>query len=907
MAEIEALELEITSNSNNATDALDRLIAALERLDKVTGKATGLSKMNTKMVKLQSTLANITKSVVSVYAIKKAADILGGFIKKSNDYVENMNLFTVSMGRFADEAKAYANTVSDVMGIDPSTWVRNQGVFMTLASGFGVVEERAYTMSKNLTQLGYDLSSFFNIEYSDAMTKLQSGLAGELEPLRRLGYDLSKARLEAVALELGITKSYNAMTQAEKAQLRYYAIMTQVTQAQGDMARTLEQPANQIRVLQAQLEQCARAIGNIFIPALNAILPYAIAVTRVIRELAEYLAGLAGFTLPEVQWDAGISGITDSAEEADEAVKKLKKTLLGFDELNVLTNDDGKDAGTSGDEFNFELPEYDFLGDAVNTRVDEITDKIKESLKSVGEVVLPVFDHIGDSLISAFAPAIERLKEMLSTTWEQIRALDWGSAFMGLGDSLISALGSAASLAVNAFAPIWEALNVPAIVYEGINTLAAAFDMLSGVFDALNPGITSFVENGIVPIVEWVSGTVIDALQWLQEGLRGIGDWFRENESIFTTLLGNAGDSLGIIWNSLEPIFDLAWDWIKEIINDIFTIAGDALIEIAKGLDTVNGWLLDIWKKLEEQGVFEDLKNIAQDVFETISGAIDTVKKAVEDLYAKLKESGAFDDIKKAFEGVGTVASGVFDVIIGIITGDWTRVWEGFKTGIEGAKKVWDNLKTAIDKVLYNVMYSVGELVGKIVLKLNSLRDKFSELVNRVKTIFETGGWKSIGENIVNGIWNGIQGMWNGLKSWVTNLINGLVDGVKDVLGIKSPSKVFMEIGGYTIEGLEVGIDKQTVSATNTMRESMNRIVSSASAQSGRIANQTAVTIDRNESGSSYDDSAAMAEQNAILREQNRIMEQLLRKESSVVISPSAALGRVVSQSQKQYAALAGG
>ena len=105
------------------------------------------------------------------------------------------------------------------------------------------------------------------------MQKLQSGISGELEPLRRLGYDLSQARLEQTALNLGIKESVANMTQAEKAELRYYAIMTQVTTAQGDMARTLEAPANQLRILQAQLTQAARAIGNIFIPALNAILP----------------------------------------------------------------------------------------------------------------------------------------------------------------------------------------------------------------------------------------------------------------------------------------------------------------------------------------------------------------------------------------------------------------------------------------------------------------------------------------------------------------------------------------------------------------------------------------------------------------------------------------------------------
>ena len=169
------------------------------------------------------------------------------------------------------------------MGIDPSEWMRNQGVFNTLLTGFGVAADKSALMSKNLTQLGYDLSSFFNISFAESMQKLQSGISGELEPLRRLGYDLSQAKLEAIALSLGIDRSVSSMTQAEKAQLRYYAILTQVTTAQGDMARTLSAPANQLRILQAEATQAARALGNIFIPALNAVLPYAIAFLKVIR------------------------------------------------------------------------------------------------------------------------------------------------------------------------------------------------------------------------------------------------------------------------------------------------------------------------------------------------------------------------------------------------------------------------------------------------------------------------------------------------------------------------------------------------------------------------------------------------------------------------------------------------
>ena len=106
----------------------------------------------------------------------------------------------------------------DIMGIDPAEWMKNQGVFNTIITGFGVAGDKAAYMSKNLTQLAYDLSSFYNISFAESMQKVQSGIAGELEPLRRLGYDLSVARLEQERLNLGIDKSVSSMTQAEKSQ-----------------------------------------------------------------------------------------------------------------------------------------------------------------------------------------------------------------------------------------------------------------------------------------------------------------------------------------------------------------------------------------------------------------------------------------------------------------------------------------------------------------------------------------------------------------------------------------------------------------------------------------------------------------------------------------------------------------
>lgn len=263
-------------------------------------------------------------------------------------------------------------------------------------------------MSQNLTQLGYDISSFFNISIEDAMQKLQSGISGELEPLRRLGYDLSQARLEQTALNLGVKESVSAMTQAEKAELRYYAIMTQVTTAQGDMARTLEAPANQLRILQAQLTQAARAIGNIFIPALNAILPYAIAVVQVIREIANALANLAGFKLTDVDYSGvnsaavGAGSLADNLDDAAGAAKKLKQYTAGFDELNVFAPNTGSGSGAGAGGaggFDFDLPTYDFLGDAVQTRIGEIKKMIEDTLAEITTIVSGFMLAVGAILV----------------------------------------------------------------------------------------------------------------------------------------------------------------------------------------------------------------------------------------------------------------------------------------------------------------------------------------------------------------------------------------------------------------------------------------------------------------------------------------------------------------------------
>ena len=395
-------EMQKVSNGFSAFPSkIQKLITSTEKYNASARKATFTTG------KFTSGLKALNVAAVAI-TFRKIGHFIAQAVTESNKYQEDLNLFTVALGQYAAEAQNYAEKVSDVMGIDPAQWLRNQGVFNTLLTGFGDTAERAQLMSQNLTQLGYDISSFFNISIEDAMQKLQSGISGELEPLRRLGYDLSQARLEQTALNLGVKESVSAMTQAEKAELRYYAIMTQVTTAQGDMARTLEAPANQLRILQAQLTQAARAIGNIFIPALNAILPYAIAVVQVIREIANALANLAGFKLTDVDYSGvnsaavGAGSLADNLDDAAGAAKKLKQYTAGFDELNVFAPNTGSGSGAGAGGaggFDFDLPTYDFLGDAVQTRIGEIKKMIEDTLAEITTIVSGFMLAVGAILV----------------------------------------------------------------------------------------------------------------------------------------------------------------------------------------------------------------------------------------------------------------------------------------------------------------------------------------------------------------------------------------------------------------------------------------------------------------------------------------------------------------------------
>lgn len=603
-------------------------------------KIQRLLKGNTSLAASNNTLGksyvNLAAKISLAYmGLKRIVGVIASWITASNQYIEDMNLFTVSMGQYAEEAYKYAQQVGEIMGINPGEWMRNQGVFMTITEGFGVASDRAYTMSKNLTQLTYDLASFFNISTADAFQKLESGISGELEPLRRLGYDLSVARLQQEAYNLGIDKSVMSMTQAEKAELRYYAIMTQVTNAQGDMARTLEAPANQLRILQAQVEQATRALGNLFLPVLKAILPYAIALAKAIRMVAEIIAGFFGVSIPEFDMGAdAIGGVASGAGEAADGLgdaskkaKELKSALLGIDELNVISPPDdsasggaGGAGGIGGGGLGFDLPTYDFIADAVNEQVDKIMAKIQPFLDWVRE-------NISEILAGVVAIGAAFLAWKIAKGVQDF--LKWLSTMKGF--NIVGSIGFKIA-GLGLFLDAWNTMKeaIQDIMENGAN-FTNVTKLISGFAEALGAAFLLFgnikmagamlVISGLSGIVSAISDMVNNGINWDNALflVKNIG-LFLSGIGLFTknTQLGG----VGLIIAGATLIVDNLKGFLEAIRTGDWS--GVDAVEIAAGALMVAGGFILTLKKFDQLKDKADAGQAATQAFETVT---DTTSK----------------------------------------------------------------------------------------------------------------------------------------------------------------------------------------------------------------------------------------------------------------------------------------
>ena len=719
----------VSSGFSAFPSRIQRLITSTEQYNGTVRRAT------TSTNAWNSALKAI--SFVAIY--RAAAKLLGIAIAKSSQYTEDLNLFTVSMGKYAEEAYNYAQKVSDVMGIDPAEWMRNQGVFSTIIAGFGVAGDKAAFMAKNLTQLGYDLASFYNIDFESAMQKVQSGISGELEPLRRLGYDLSVARLEQERLNLGIDKSVSSMTQAEKSQLRYYAMMTQVTQVQGDMARTLENPANMLRVLRAELEQAARAVGNIFIPILTKVLPIAIAVASALQEIIAAIAALFGVTVKSPKWgdaigsaSAGSGAIADNMDSAAGSAKELKRYLAGFDELNVLPDQNqggsGSGAGVGGGDLGLDLPGYDFLKNAVTTQIDEWKKKLE-----------PLVSFVKDNL--------KEILGLIATIGIALLAWKLSNDFLN-GIMALKTLGK-------------NGLSIPLTISAGVILTATGFTIeFSGIKDAIEKKLNSFNFGEI--ILGGLTGTAGAGLLG-----KGIGQFiakaFGESAVAKAITAGGGTISTGLIGAAIGGIVA----GIPMFVTGVY----DAIMN---GLNVLNGLLVPAGATMAGAGIGAIIGSLGGPIGTGIGALIGLAVGALTDLGILIYQK--WDEICAFFAPVAEWFNiNVVQPISGFFSGLWDGIVKTFSPAVTWFSDLWKSVSQTFEDVFYNIGVLVSGTWETIKIVWGIVSDWFDTNVIQPVASFFSDLWDGISSWAIKS-WNKISTVFSGIAAWFdANVIRPIV------------------------------------------------------------------------------------------------------------------------------------
>lgn len=374
----------------------------------------GINELKASIAGLKTSVSRFGKNVKSILGFgtvvagaRKSWSLLKEMTNESIDFVETTNLFNVSMGKgleglnqYYEKAVKFQNDLQEKLGVNIAESMEYQALFNSMSKSMGISAKYAYTLSENFTKLGYDLASLYNIDPQNAMQKLRAGLAGQTKPLRDLGLDITQQSLQPIVDSLGIDRSIKNMSQAEKMILRYIAVLNQAKIAQGDFANTMDSPANQLRIFNAQVVAFKRNMGNLWQGFLGGILPYVNAIMMVINELLKMVAKLFGFEVSEqkvnISANIGADDLASDLGTAGKKAKELKAQLMGFDEINNISLQDNSGSGSSAggatgtgiDQRLLDaMKEYDNLMDKVKNKATEIRDKIMKWLGFTGDTV----------------------------------------------------------------------------------------------------------------------------------------------------------------------------------------------------------------------------------------------------------------------------------------------------------------------------------------------------------------------------------------------------------------------------------------------------------------------------------------------------------------------------------------
>lgn len=733
------------------------------QLSKVVTQANRVTAANEKQRKSYLSLSNqmngFMRNMAKLVSLKAIAEYLGNAVAKFNDFYEATDLFHNAMGNLSGEADTLISKMQGLLGVDPTKAMTYMAAIQSLGTSFGLTSDKAYILSKNLTQLAYDEGSYWNKNVAETFTAMSSAISGEIEPIRRLGVDLSQARLQQELLALGFNKQVSSLSQADKAVLRYIAIMKQTANVQGNLAQTIQSPANQIKILKAQLDMLAKSVGSLLYPAMKSILPPLIAAVQLIREFVQWVAKLMGVKVVFTDFtkSAGsVGGIGDAMDDTTDSTKKAAKALkdytMGFDELNIIDPTQGSSGSGGGASAGNILGDVDLSGYDMFKQYNEEFAKQIDAIKQKIKAMLP--------LIATVATAL--------AAWK----------LTNLITDIVDAISK-----MNALKSI--------VLGLGVFTVGVVLE-ITGIKDAIENGVNgkNFAEIVLGALIG-TTGAAILGKGIAQFIVTGFG-----NTAVGAAIKAAGGSTAGAIIGAA----------VGGVVTGIPMFVTGVYDAVENGLNTLNGILIPLGSTMAGAGIGAIIGSLGGPIgtgigtlIGLIVGGLTDVGIAIYQNWDKITESldKASESLKNWFVGVGEW---------------WNEKWQGFSANFQTA---WDSLPGFVQHPIQALNQAsaglkqwfagVGEWWNQKWAGFKENWDKaWNSLVDTIKNL--PAKFLDYGKNIVQGLIDGINKGIENAKKTVGGLAKAILDKFTTDTGIHSPSKVFEQFGIYIDQGLANGI-----------------------------------------------------------------------------------------------------
>ena len=733
------------------------------QLSKVVTQANRVTAANEKQRKSYLSLSNqmngFMRNMAKLVSLKAIAEYLGNAVAKFNDFYEATDLFHNAMGNLSGEADTLISKMQGLLDVDPTKAMTYMATIQSLGTSFGLTSDKAYVLSKNLTQLAYDEGSYWNKDVAETFTAMSSAISGEIEPIRRLGVDLSQARLQQELLALGFNKQVSSLSQADKAVLRYIAIMKQTANVQGNLAQTIQSPANQIKILKAQLDMLAKSVGSLLYPAMKSILPPLIAAVQLIREFVQWVAKLMGVKVVFTDFtkSAGsVGGIGDAMDDTTDSTKKAAKALkdytMGFDELNIIDPTQGSSGSGGGASAGNILGDVDLSGYDMFKQYNEEFAKQIDAIKQKIKAMLP--------LIATVATAL--------AAWK----------LTNLITDIVDAISK-----MNALKSI--------VLGLGVFTVGVVLE-ITGIKDAIENGVNgkNFAEIVLGALIG-TTGAAILGKGIAQFIVTGFG-----NTAVGAAIKAAGGSTAGAIIGAA----------VGGVVTGIPMFVTGVYDAVKNGLNTLNGILIPLGSTMAGAGIGAIIGSLGGPIgtgigtlIGLIVGGLTDVGIAIYQNWDKITESldKASESLKNWFVGVGEW---------------WNEKWQGFSANFQTA---WDSLPGFVQHPIQALNQAsaglkqwfagVGEWWNQKWAGFKENWDKaWNSLVDTIKNL--PAKFLDYGKNIVQGLIDGINKGIENAKKTVGGLAKAILDKFTTDTGIHSPSKVFEQFGIYIDQGLANGI-----------------------------------------------------------------------------------------------------